>query len=214
MKIFALLVRPWMTFSKKYLQLAQVVTHWSAPAYPMLCVDEIAYDIATDQAKNLNQPICIPLAGTKTLMLYLLKHWFPKWIKLLWPVKLQLCRKLWLSTWTKKCWGHKVWLNRALMMNHKRGEFLKRIGSSGRTRTYNPSVNSGLRRTGVLVFSLIYSEQDAFFGAHPASIVPEFVPKFGCPELTRRSRWNRVWGPIFLPNIPEIRRGMLLGVAE
>ena len=52
------------------------------------------------------------------------------------------------------------------------------IGSSGRTRTYNPSVNRGFEATGARLFSATYAEPNGVFGAHSALSFPNFFPKF------------------------------------
>jgi len=51
------------------------------------------------------------------------------------------------------------------------GKSKKRFGSSGRTRTYNPSVNRRRQATGVAVLSWTYAEPNALFGARSASTV-------------------------------------------
>ena len=61
--------------------------------------------------------------------------------------------------------------------NLKRGfvQVLKKNGSSGRTRTYNPPVNSRMIRLGVHTFSMTYTEQRVVFGAPAAHNVSQNV---------------------------------------
>jgi hypothetical protein len=65
--------------------------------------------------------------------------------------------------------------HRAVYRNRKSK---KRIGSSGRTRTYSPSVNSRFGGTGVRVFSVTYTEPHGILGANAALSFPNFFPKF------------------------------------
>jgi hypothetical protein len=58
------------------------------------------------------------------------------------------------------------------------------IGSSGRTRTYNPSVNSRPEATGVPVFSVTYAEPNGVFGADSALSFPNFFPKFSAGSVS------------------------------
>ena len=48
-------------------------------------------------------------------------------------------------------------------------------GSSGRTRTYNPSVNSRIVGRGTYVFSVTYMERAVVFGAPSAHIVSQIL---------------------------------------
>ena len=63
----------------------------------------------------------------------------------------------------------------------------KKNGSSGRTRTYNPPVNSRSIFRGEAVFSAMWTESIARLGAYSSLVAVKFAVKFVEPDNTECS---------------------------